>query len=79
MNVEKAYNLWANQYDDVLNKTRDLDQKSTIATLEKFDFSTVIELGCGTGKNTLYLLQKATQVIALDFSDEMLNKAKNQG
>ncbi len=76
MSIEKAYNIWADQYDTNANKTRDLDTKSTIETLSKFDFSTVIELGCGTGKNTSFLLKKANQVIGLDFSQEMLNKAK---
>lgn len=76
MNIEKAYNIWADQYDTNSNKTRDLDTKSTIETLNKIDFFKVIELGCGTGKNTNYLLEKAEKIIGLDFSQEMLNKAK---
>lgn len=78
MSIEKAYNIWAHQYDTNLNKTRDLDKKSTIETLNKFDFSIVIELGCGTGKNTSFLLKKADGIIGLDFSQEMLNKAKDK-
>lgn len=78
MSIEKAYNIWADQYDTNSNQTRDLDTKSTIETLHKFDFSTVIELGCGTGKNTTFLLKKADKVIGLDFSQEMLNKAKTK-
>jgi len=76
MNIEKAYNIWADQYDTNSNKTRDLDIKSTIETLNKFNFSKVIELGCGTGKNTNYLLKKVDKIIGLDFSQEMLLKAK---
>ena len=76
MNIEKAFNIWADQYDTNSNKTRDLDTKSTIKTLNKIDFLKVIELGCGTGKNTNYLLKKADKIIGLDFSQEMLNKAK---
>lgn len=76
MSIEKAYNIWAAQYDTNSNKTRDLDMKSTIETLSTFNFSKVIELGCGTGKNTSFLLKKADQIIGLDFSQEMLNKAK---
>ncbi|MBE9468405.1 MAG: methyltransferase domain-containing protein [Bacteroidetes bacterium] len=78
MNIEKAYNNWADQYDTNENKTRDLDSKATIQTLNKYDFSKVVELGCGTGKNTTYLLTKAKEVIGLDFSQEMLNKAKGK-
>ncbi|MFD1316464.1 class I SAM-dependent DNA methyltransferase [Namhaeicola litoreus] len=78
MSIEKAYNIWADQYDTNLNKTRDLDKIATIETLNKLKFSKVIELGCGTGKNTIYLLKKADKVIGLDFSQEMLNKAKEK-
>ena len=52
MSIENAYNIWANQYDTNENRTRDLDKKSTIETLSKYEFENVLELGCGTGKNT---------------------------
>ncbi len=78
MSIEKAYNSWAKQYDNNENKTRDLDKKATISTLSNYKFNTVIELGCGTGKNTLWLLKNAQKIIGLDFSQEMLNKAKEK-
>ncbi|MDV7140436.1 class I SAM-dependent methyltransferase [Maribacter sp. TH_r10] len=37
-----------------------------------------MELGCGTGKNTVWLLKKAQRIIGLDFSQEMLNIAKEK-
>lgn len=78
MSIEKAYNSWAQQYDSNENKTRDLDAKATIDVLSKYDFQNVLELGCGTGKNTLWLLTKAERVVGLDFSEEMLNLAKTK-
>ena len=78
MSIEKAYDSWAKQYDTNKNKTRDLDKKSTIQTLSKYNFQNVLELGCGTGKNTDWLLTKAVRVIGLDFSQEMLNLAKEK-
>lgn len=78
MSIEKAYNIWANQYDTNENRTRDLDKNSTIDTLSKYEFESVLELGCGTGKNTKWLLERAKQIIGLDFSQEMLNKAKEK-
>ena len=78
MTIEKAYNIWAGQYDTNKNKTRDLDHKSTVQTLKEYNFKNVIELGCGTGKNTSYLLTRAEKVLALDFSQEMLNIAKEK-
>ena len=56
MSIEKAYNIWANQYDTNENRTRDLDKISTSQTLSRYEFENVLELGCGTGKNTNWLL-----------------------
>lgn len=78
MSIEKAYDIWAHQYDTNKNRTRDLDKRSTIETLSNYNFENVLELGCGTGKNTEWLLSKAKRVIGLDFSREMLNKAKEK-
>ena len=78
MSIEKSYNFWAEQYDTNENKTRDLDKKATIETLSNYDFENVLELGCGTGKNTAWLITKAKFIIGLDFSEEMLSKAKSK-
>ena len=78
MSIEKAYNSWAEQYDTNENRTRDIDIKSTVETLSKYNFKTVLELGCGTGKNTDWLLKKAERIIGLDFSQEMLDIAKEK-
>lgn len=78
MSIEKAYNSWAKIYDSNANKTRDLDKEITIKILSKYTFDTVLELGSGTGKNTEYLLQKATQVTCLDFSEEMMAVARQK-
>jgi len=75
VNIEKAYNTWAGQYDTNKNKTRDLDKHATIETLSKFDFNTVVEPGSGTGKNTEWLITRAEQILCLDFSQGMLDKA----
>ena len=78
MNIQKSYNLWSEQYDTNKNKTRDLDALVTKSTLVNFEFNTVLELGCGTGKNTEWLLTKAKKIIGLDFSEGMLAKAKDK-
>jgi len=78
MSIAEAYNSWAKIYDTNENKTRDLDKKATIETLSNYHFSNILELGCGTGKNTEFLLNTAGKITALDFSDEMLRKAKEK-
>ncbi|MCF7801894.1 MAG: class I SAM-dependent methyltransferase [Candidatus Marinimicrobia bacterium] len=76
MNIEQAYDIWADQYDTDTNLTRDLDKRATQEALSSLTFHTVIELGCGTGKNTIFLLSKAQRVLALDFSEKMLSRAR---
>lgn len=76
MNTQEAYNTWAAQYDTNDNKTRDLEAQALRATLADISFDNCLEIGCGTGKNTVWLLEKAQQVMAVDFSAEMLAKAK---
>lgn len=76
--VQQAYNSWAMQYDTNENKTRDLEAKSLRETLAPLTFAHCLEIGCGTGKNTVWLLEKAATVTAVDFSEEMLAKAKEK-
>lgn len=78
MKVREAYNLWANQYDTDINKTRDLEAMALRTTLNKIPFKTCLEIGCGTGKNTEWLIEKADKVLAIDLSEKMLNKAKDK-
>ncbi len=78
MDTRTAYNDWSKHYDTNLNKTRDLEAQALKAILEKLDFEHCLEIGCGTGKNTHYLLSKSQKVKAVDFSEEMLAKAKEK-
>lgn len=78
MNPKKAYNSWASQYDTNENKTRDLEAQALRDLLSTIPFSSVLEIGCGTGKNTEWLLQKAETITAVDLSEEMLSKAKEK-
>jgi malonyl-CoA O-methyltransferase len=75
MSIENAYNEWSGTYDGDENLTRDLDQEVTRALLSGEQFGSILELGCGTGKNTAYLEQIGRAVHALDFSKGMIEKA----
>lgn len=78
MSIKQAYNSWAETYDTNENKTRDSDIKLTKEILINYEFENVLELGCGTGKNTEWLLNKAKRIIGLDFSQKMLDIAKEK-
>jgi ubiquinone/menaquinone biosynthesis C-methylase UbiE len=78
MTTEQAYNNWASQYDTNINKTRDLEGMVLRNTLSAIHFETCLEIGCGTGKNTVWFIEKAKQVTSVDFSAAMLAKAKEK-
>jgi ubiquinone/menaquinone biosynthesis C-methylase UbiE len=76
MSIRSAYTDWAATYDSDRNLTRDLDQLVTRTVLGSRHFTSILELGCGTGKNTELLTQIGDHVYAADFSEGMLAQAK---
>jgi len=78
MNIKEAYKHWSLQYDTNINKTRDLEGVSLRACLKNYRFDHCLEIGCGTGKNTEWLITKCDKILAIDFSDEMLSIAKQK-
>ncbi len=78
MNIKDAYNDWSATYDTDENFTRDLDRRVTRNALENLHFNSILEIGCGTGKNTELLSQIGENVHAVDFSQGMIDKAKEK-
>ncbi|HEX7335327.1 MAG TPA: class I SAM-dependent methyltransferase [Pyrinomonadaceae bacterium] len=76
MKIQDAYTRWSTTYDSDRNRTRDLDRRVTESTLGDRNCQNVLELGCGTGKNTALLDRIGRKILALDFSPGMLEQAK---
>jgi ubiquinone/menaquinone biosynthesis C-methylase UbiE len=76
MSVRESYSRWAATYDTDRNLTRDLDHDVTRATLEGGRFGSILEIGCGTGKNTALLARIGERVRAIDFSEGMIDRAR---
>ena len=77
--IAAAYNEWAETYDTDHNRTRDLAAQILRQAHLNFADRRVIEVGCGTGRNTEWLSQLAAgprEIVALDFSEEMLARAR---
>lgn len=53
-----AYDLWLDKYSDILEKVKG---------------KAIIDLGCGSGSDTLYLTERGHKVIACDYSEESIN------
>lgn len=78
MRTQDAYNHWAKTYDTVVNRTRDLEAIAIRTVLAQTELGHIIEIGCGTGKNTQWLADKCQQLTAVDFSAEMLQLAREK-
>jgi ubiquinone/menaquinone biosynthesis C-methylase UbiE len=78
MNVKEAYKYWSEHYDTNENRTRDLEGTSLRQNLSNQNYVNCLEIGCGTGKNTEWLVSIAENILAVDLSEEMLEKAKQK-
>lgn len=78
MDTKTLYNQWSATYDEVENKTRDLEKIAGQQVLATLSYQKVLELGCGTGKNTAWLSENVTHHLAVDLSEEMMAKAKEK-
>jgi ubiquinone/menaquinone biosynthesis C-methylase UbiE len=76
--VADAYDRWSRQYDDDQNATRDLDAFVLRQVPLRLAGARVLELGCGTGKNSAWLVSQARELVALDFSPGMLDVARRR-
>jgi malonyl-CoA O-methyltransferase len=77
-NIRTAYDRWSENYDTQENPTRDLDGVVLRRLFPEVAGRTVVECGCGTGKNTIWLAQRCQRLIALDFSEGMLEIARGK-
>ncbi|HSS22012.1 MAG TPA: methyltransferase domain-containing protein [Pyrinomonadaceae bacterium] len=80
-NIAAAYDQWAETYDVDQNRTRDLAAEALKQTELNFADRRVIEIGCGTGRNTEWLTQSAAgpaSILAVDFSEAMLARARER-
>ncbi len=78
MSIQSAYDTWSSTYDHDRNLTRDLDQLTMRKVFVDARYKNILELGCGTGKNTVLLAEISDTVHALDFSEAMIEQARQK-
>ncbi|KAJ6567018.1 S-adenosyl-L-methionine-dependent methyltransferase [Mycena capillaripes] len=81
--VLAAYDLWAKTYDSDGNVLQLLDNElvdEILPTLLAQPLETIVDLGCGTGRNTEKLLryQNIQQIFGLDGTPAMLTQARSR-
>jgi ubiquinone/menaquinone biosynthesis C-methylase UbiE len=76
--VRHGYNRWAAVYDHDANPLVNLEEPFVRAALGEVRGLKVLDLGCGTGRHSLWLAEHGAEVTALDFSDGMLAAARQK-
>lgn len=74
--IAAAYDTWSQNYEQDENRTRDLAAAALRGLPIDLQNRAALEIGCGTGINTRYLVERCRSIIALDFSAGMLEKAR---
>lgn len=73
--VAARYDSW---YDTELGSVSDQVERHLAQSIFKAPGSKVLEIGCGTGQYTGWLVQEGYEVTAVDISGEMMALAKNK-
>lgn len=73
-----AYRLWAPSYDTHPNPLLALEERVVCGLLADVSQTTIIDIGCGTGRSMVRYLRAGAQVLGADPSLEMLTEARNK-
>ncbi len=71
-----GYDRWAKIYDTEDNPLVRLEEEHITALIGDVRGLSVVDLGCGTGRHALRLAEAGANVTAVDFSQEMLARAR---
>jgi ubiquinone/menaquinone biosynthesis C-methylase UbiE len=76
--IQTGYDRWAMVYDHDANPLPALEEPVMMRMMGSVQGKRVLDVGCGTGRHTLWLQAAGAQVTAMDFSAGMLSKAKQK-
>ncbi len=76
--VEQGYDLYAKQYDESQGYLDSFERYDLFEMLGEVKGLRVLDLGCGTGRMSEYLIKFGAEVVGLDISEEMLKIARKK-
>ncbi len=76
--VRVAYDRWAGVYDHDRNPLLALEEPHVREAIGQVRGQAVLDLGCGTGRHTMWLASAGARVTAVDFSEGMLAEARRK-
>lgn len=78
LSTREGYDLWASVYDSDGNPLLALEEPLVDQLLGDVQGLAVLDVGCGTGRHALRLAGRGARVEAIDFSEVMLEKARQK-
>lgn len=78
VSTREGYNRWAEIYDNEDNPLIALEEPHVARLLGDVRGLTVADIGCGTGRHALTIAAAGASVTAVDFSEEMLDRARRK-
>ena len=76
--VRGGYDRWATVYDHDANPLQALEEPVVRTAIGDVNGLAVLDLGCGTGRHSLWLASKGAVVTAVDFSEGMIAEARRK-
>jgi malonyl-CoA O-methyltransferase len=73
-----GYDRWAATYDTMGNWLLELEEPEVDRALGDVDGRDVLDVGAGTGRHAIRMAERGARVTALDFSEQMLEKARDK-
>lgn len=78
--LKQAYNRFADQRDQAeIEPWKFLERERFIERLNAENYTMVLEIGAGTGRDSFYFEQKGLSVTCTDFSEEMVKLCREKG
>jgi len=71
-------NYWKNKWSDRPLEPANNFAKRAYELIKTRSYKSLLDLGCGDGRDSIYFSNKGIKVTALDFSESGINKLKNQ-
>ncbi len=74
----RVINYWKNKWVNRSFEPANNFAKRAYVLIKKRNFKTLLDLGCGSGRDALYFSSRKLKVTAVDFSESGINKLKQQ-